>query len=336
MAKRPGKRRRARRGPDRKGNPVRLFFMTLIVVGLVTSLAVSAWLGGAGFSDSPRRSARGPNIPVAGRGDPHALLSVNAPEESSGAPDCPRGRTWTASPDGDAPRIPEDATDREVEELADALSNVQRREAGLPELEYDETLRDIGRAHSQQMSELDFFSHEDPEGRGPGDRLHGWHRRLVGEAGENIWMCRDCWRGNPDALVDTMLFGSNGWMNSPGHRANILRGSFTHVAIGVARHGDDVWATQVFSTTKGYLFEALPKTIKSGDCLLVELNPYPETGRLAAFFDLQASTGQASIKRSGLGFKQVDAEAGQHQLRFYFPTGAKRFSVVRGPRIAVE
>ena len=214
------------------------------------------------------------------------------------------------------------------------ISNAQRREAGLPELEYDKTLRDIGRAHSEQMSQLDFFSHEDPEGRTPGDRLHAWHRRLVGEAGENIWMCRDCWHGDPDALVDAMI--NQGWMKSSGHRANILRDSFTHVAIGVALHGGDVWATQVFSSTKGYLYEALPKTMRSGDCLLLELKPYPDTAPPAAFFDLQTSSGQASIERSELGFKQVATGPGEHQLRFYFPTGAKRYTIARGPSIEVE
>lgn len=59
-------------------------------------------------------------------------------------------------------------------------------------------------------------------------------------AGENV--------GYAGGFADNSATIHTGWMNSPGHRDNILRGSFTHVGIGyVVDAAGTAWATQVFA-----------------------------------------------------------------------------------------
>ncbi|NRA33288.1 MAG: CAP domain-containing protein [Polyangiaceae bacterium] len=267
------------------------------------------------------------NNPIVDRGG-------ELPSTAKGAPDCADGLAWTASPDCTAPRIPNDAIDDKLERLSEELTNQARSSQGLPELAFDEGLRDVGRAHSEQMFQLDFFAHDDPDGRAPGDRVHAWHRTLVGSVGENIWMCRNCLAGDPDATAARIVTGPNSWMLSPPHRANILRDNFTHMAIGIAVHGNDLWATQVFSDTRGYLVGGLPESMDAGDCLLLELLPFPDDSDTAEYFEL-ISGGSSSLERSGLGWKQIDASGGKHQLHFWFSAQQRSFTLVAGPQLQI-
>lgn len=90
------------------------------------------------------------------------------------------------------------------------------------------------RAHSADMAERDYFDHSSPEGDGPGDR--------AAEAGYDAWGGENIAFGYPtaQAVVDA-------WMDSAGHRANILNCGF--VAIGVGAIADDdgaIYWTQTF------------------------------------------------------------------------------------------
>ena len=63
-------------------------------------------------------------------------------------------------------------------------------------------------------------------------------------AGENEW------KGTNIFEPTNALFGSrivNGWMDSPGHRENILKSEFTHIGIGFAQHGNNTAAVQFFA-----------------------------------------------------------------------------------------
>jgi len=80
-----------------------------------------------------------------------------------------------------------------------------------------------------------FYSHTSPEGTQPWDRAAaaGARHRSIGE---NI----ACGQRSPAEVVD-------GWMNSPGHRANILKPDFTHIGIGFAGGGPaGTYWTQLF------------------------------------------------------------------------------------------
>lgn len=100
-----------------------------------------------------------------------------------------------------------------------------RKELGIRQLELSERLLEVARSHSRRMAEWGFFSHVDPEGRGPKERVNaaGLFWQILGE---NIAaVSRE--HANPVAFV------MHGWMSSPGHRNTMLRPEFKYVAVGV-------------------------------------------------------------------------------------------------------
>jgi uncharacterized protein YkwD len=115
------------------------------------------------------------------------------------------------------------------------LTNAQRAAAGLPPLAHDPILTAAAQAHSADMAARAFCSHTSPDGSEP------WHRAAAAGSirraiGENI----ACGQRSPAEVVD-------GWMNSPGHRANILRPTFTHMGVGFAGGGGaGTYWTQLF------------------------------------------------------------------------------------------
>lgn len=127
------------------------------------------------------------------------------------------------------PRVREDLEARML-----VLLNRARAAEGLPPLAADPELAAVAREHSRDMFARGYFSHLSPEGRDPSARLRaGGVRFLV--AGENL------------ALAGTIATAHQGLMDSPGHRANILRPAFGRVGIGVldgGRHG--LMVTQKF------------------------------------------------------------------------------------------
>lgn len=114
------------------------------------------------------------------------------------------------------------------------ISNVERQNAGLNPLAQCTRLAKSALAHTNRMLEGQFFAHSDPgTGTTPADRIrstgyldsaNGWG------VGENIAM------GYSSASA-TMV----AWMNSPGHRANILNPNFTHLGVGVNIGKWDAW-----------------------------------------------------------------------------------------------
>lgn len=116
-----------------------------------------------------------------------------------------------------------------------ALTNRERAVAALPPLATDPVLTTAAQAHSADMVARAFYSHTSPDGSRPWDRAvaAGAQRRSIGE---NI----ACGQRSPAEVVD-------GWMNSPGHRANILKPDFTHIGIGFAGGGPaGMYWTQLF------------------------------------------------------------------------------------------
>jgi uncharacterized protein YkwD len=104
------------------------------------------------------------------------------------------------------------------------LVNRERREAGLEPLTSDPELTEVARRHSVDMFTRGYFSHLTPEGRSPFDRIRAANVRFL-TAGENL------------ALAPTLPIAHTGLMNSPGHRANLLRPSFGRVGIGILDGG---------------------------------------------------------------------------------------------------
>ncbi|MFF2521306.1 CAP domain-containing protein [Streptomyces liangshanensis] len=124
-----------------------------------------------------------------------------------------------------------------VAEMLD-LTNAERGAAGLRPLAHDRRLADAAQAYSTDMATRAFYSHTSPEGLAPWDRAAAAgapHRGI----GENI----ACGQRTAAEVVE-------GWMNSPGHRANILKPDFTHLGVGYAGGGPaGTYWTQLFGQT---------------------------------------------------------------------------------------
>ncbi|MEN8651987.1 sigma-70 family RNA polymerase sigma factor [Streptomyces sp. 21So2-11] len=115
-----------------------------------------------------------------------------------------------------------------------ALVNTERRKSGCAPVTQNARLDTAGQRHSEDMAARDYFDHSDPDGRGPGERVtaagYTWSTY-----GENIA------RGQ-----QTPGLVMQGWMDSPGHRANILNCSFKEIGLGVHDASGGPWWTQVF------------------------------------------------------------------------------------------
>jgi uncharacterized protein YkwD len=125
-----------------------------------------------------------------------------------------------------------------LERQAFDLINSERARNGLSPLAWDGELCRVARGHSENMGRLNFFDHEGPDGTNLLNRVTA--RGIMWRSlGENIAFSQ----GHNDAA----RLAVDQWMHSPKHRANILRGNFTHSAIGIARTADGrVYLTQVF------------------------------------------------------------------------------------------
>ncbi|MEH6773735.1 MAG: CAP domain-containing protein [Cereibacter changlensis] len=124
------------------------------------------------------------------------------------------------------------------------LVNASRAEADLPALETGADLVEAARAHAEDMLARDFYAHESPEGDTVQDRYiaaGGDEWELVAE---NIARCTGC--PAPDAARIAALH--EGWMNSPGHRENILRQGLARFGFAVVGGGGrDLYAVQTFA-----------------------------------------------------------------------------------------
>jgi uncharacterized protein YkwD len=134
-----------------------------------------------------------------------------------------------------------------VEQAIFRLTNEARRQNGLPPLERDRDLFRVAWFTSVDMLHRQFFSHVNPDGATPKDRVQARYTAEVLMVGENIWSGTGS--GHLEATPLPRLIVDS-WMSSPSHRKNILEPSYTHLGVGVAATGKDVRATQVFVRLK--------------------------------------------------------------------------------------
>lgn len=188
---------------------------------------------------SRRRFLRGAGLLTVGGAIPGCVDVPDGAPGSGGATD-PGGAT-----DGEPP-------DEQVQAYELAIHgrvNEARRMHDLDPLAFDEDVAAVARAHSADMAERGYFSHESPEGEGPDDRLDEffpWSCRGIGENIAKVGLGPD---DAPETVAERVV---SGWMDSPGHRENVLREAFDEQGIGVAiTDGDYVLATQNFCSTTG-------------------------------------------------------------------------------------
>ena len=176
------------------------------------------------------------------------------------------------------------------------LTNAERRRAGLGALSPDDALALAARHHAQEMASLNYFSHSSPT---PRNETLGQRVAQAGSAATGV--------GENLALVgpqDVAQQSVQGWMESPGHRENLLRPDYTHVGFGAARHADGrVFVAQVFAAQPVEVQRA-QVTSRLQESYLVEVElTVAETKEVALFH------GTTSLPSQVLG-------AGRHILSF--------------------
>lgn len=124
------------------------------------------------------------------------------------------------------------------------LVNASRAEAGAPELTPDLVLNDAAQSHADDMLERNYHAHVTPDGRTPHDRFRAAGGSRWALSGENIATCSGC-APPPDA--ERVATFHAGWLQSPGHRENILSDAFDRFGFGIAGAPDEIYAVQTFS-----------------------------------------------------------------------------------------
>ncbi|WP_432418807.1 CAP domain-containing protein [Cytobacillus spongiae] len=119
-----------------------------------------------------------------------------------------------------------------VESKVIELTNQERQKNGLPALKADTALSNVAREKSNDMQKNNYFSHTSPTYGSPFDMMRDFGVSYK-SAGENIAMGQR----TPEEVVKA-------WMNSEGHRKNILSNNFTHIGVGYIENGN-YW-TQMF------------------------------------------------------------------------------------------
>lgn len=198
---------------------------------------------GAG-TGTPSASPSAPASPSPSA-SPSAAPSASAKEpEKSAAPETAKPGTTkpappkTAAPKPPAPKpspsAPKPDDGHSAEEAAVlALVNQERAQAGCVPVRANPPLATLAAAFSKDMAVRGFFDHTDPDGNTPWKRAE--NAGISGLGGENIA------RGQGDAKSVM-----EAWMNSPGHKANILNCEFRTLGVGVYVADGGPWWTQDF------------------------------------------------------------------------------------------
>ena len=164
----------------------------------------------------------------------------SVPEETPSTPDTP---VVDETPDNSTEDNSTNADTNFMAAVEQAIYNKvneERAKAGVPALTYNNIMQKYARIKSQDMGDNNYFSHEDLNGnlittqmKNDGVSYKAW--------GENIAYIG----GNVSADALAQQFMTN-WMNSSGHRANILSTNFSSIGVGVYKIGNKVYATQEF------------------------------------------------------------------------------------------
>jgi uncharacterized YkwD family protein len=148
--------------------------------------------------------------------------------------------TKPAAPVATKPATPSNTTvsssNLTYEQKVAELVNIERQKNGVPALTLDSSISNVARTKSKDMAVNNYFSHQSPTYGMAGDMLRQFGINWSAW-GENIASGQK----TPEAVVTA-------WMNSPGHRANILSTNFSNIGVGYATNsnGTAYW-TQMFT-----------------------------------------------------------------------------------------
>lgn len=177
-------------------------------------------------SPSPSRSSKSPTpSPTRSPSKRPAEPSKPAPRPSTAKPTPTPAPAPVSETGGSGPAFAQEVT---------KLVNSERAKEGCAPVSGNGQLDTAAQRHSEDMAARDYFSHTSPDGTDPGDRITAAGYRWS-TYGENIARGQQ----TPAQVMD-------GWMNSPGHRANILNCDFKEIGIGIHDASGGPWWTQAF------------------------------------------------------------------------------------------
>lgn len=129
-----------------------------------------------------------------------------------------------------------------VEDEIFNATNAERQKQGLPALKRNSTANKYARSKSLEMLNLNYFDHKSPNNGYIQDiaKKDGWKYSRIGE---NIYTMTG---GQASSVSGASII--NSWMNSEGHRKNILNSGYTEIGIGVTFRNGKLYATQIFYT----------------------------------------------------------------------------------------
>ncbi|MCP2260422.1 putative conserved protein YkwD, contains CAP (CSP/antigen 5/PR1) domain [Streptoalloteichus tenebrarius] len=170
----------------------------------------------------------GPSAPHGPSGSADATARPGPATTVATGPTRPRPASSSSRPAPTNPSMSEE--ERAVAEL----TNAERQRAGCPALRIDDRLNASARGHSVDMASRNYFDHRSLDGRSFADRIRA--AGYPNPGAENI----AAGQSTPEDVV-------RGWMNSPGHRANILNCDLKSLGVGMARGGSyRIYWTQNF------------------------------------------------------------------------------------------
>lgn len=136
------------------------------------------------------------------------------------------------TPDKSTDKKPETSSELSAfEQEVVKLTNAEREKQGLAALKIDTELSKVARIKSQDMKDKNYFDHNSPTYGSPFDMMKQFGISYK-TAGENIAQGQQ----TPEEVVQA-------WMNSQGHRENIMNSSFTHIGVGYVESGN-YWTQQ--------------------------------------------------------------------------------------------
>lgn len=165
-----------------------------------------------------------------------ALLASGCEQAIEYLPPLPRVEIPTDKPRTPA-LAPQSANTAKIEAGVRQNINQVRQNEGLKPLQNNERLAEVARNYSRQMAEKNFFSHTGADGSTATQRVEA--------AGITYWVVgENLFKGTN--LTQPVKIAVEGWLESPGHRANILRPWFTQTGVGVWRINNTYYITQLF------------------------------------------------------------------------------------------
>lgn len=253
----PPRRRRTLSGP----------LLLLAAVAACLVVAAGAWVGwqllGQDPAASPATAVEETSVLEVGVAIATPTVQATRPPTVAAAPSATSVPTLVVAP-------PDVAA---LQALALDLINQDRAAAGLSPVVWDVAAAGLAQRHAEDMLDGQFFSHWNRDGYGPDQRaaLKAGMTDAVFENIHTYWLRFD--DGRPAPIEDwsqRVREAQEGWMNSPGHRANILAPAHTHVGVGIAYRPDLGELRLVQEFVNRY----------------VELDPLPQELPLAAAADI--------------------------------------------------